>query len=320
MKKTLLSSVAVAICVSAFAQITVTSADVAPIYTVAIQANDTTPTVTLGSAGTSQAWDYSALNDQRHDTITFTLPQFTPLGSSFPMSNLAAVNGSGNAANVTYLKNSASMLEIWGEAADPFGTGNMAIPFNNSETFLTFPSTYNTAFTDTATALVQMYYGQDPGIGFTVDSFRIHIWVKKTSVNDGWGTITTPSMNTLACIRQNILRVEADTVDIYAFGNWAPDFFDQLDSNRLYDHWANGAGFPVCELTDYQDQGVITSATYLLSTSATGIAEANNAAEVKAYPVPANDALTITFKGNVSLINVYDMNGRIVSSGSVYGN
>jgi hypothetical protein len=319
MKKQLLSGLAIAAFTGLSAQITITSNDIAALYTVVLQANDTLPTVTAGPAGTNQNWDYSALANHRVDSLEYTLPQFTPYGSFFPSANRAIITAPGSNPFYSYFDLNSSIFQVTGAAFDVIGTGVVPINFSNPETQITFPSTYNTSFVDTSMGMFQMYYGQDPGIGFTVDSFRIHIWVKKTSNIDGWGTVTTPSMTNVNCIRQNALRVEYDTIDIYAFGNWAPAFFNQQDSNRVYTHWANGVGFPVCEITDAQDLGTITSGNYLLSSSVIGVNEHQNSNASTAFPVPANDILYIRFTGDVAGLNVYDINGRLVQRTGVNG-
>ncbi|MBI3511582.1 MAG: T9SS type A sorting domain-containing protein [Bacteroidetes bacterium] len=314
MKHALLSVIAFSVASFAGAQITLTQNDVAPLYTQILQANDTMPTVLPGSPGTSQTYDVSATNNHYLDTLLFTLPQFTPYGSSFTSSNLAMYNSQNGTPGYIYLTNNSSVYQVDGTAADPLGTGTIAIPLSNPEELMAWPSTFNTSFIDTAKGMFQMYYGQDPGIGFTVDSFRVHIWVKKTSDIDGWGSCITPAATYNNVLRQNVLRVEYDTIDIYAFGNWAPDFYQQLDSNRIYSYWANGAGFPVAQLTDRQDLGTITSANYILSTAQVGIAEHHNG-NVNVYPNPANDVINFSLSGmHAAGITVYDVNGKLVTS------
>jgi hypothetical protein len=311
MKKTLLSFTAVSIFGALAAQVTITTADVAPIYTQIRQVRDTTPSVTAGGAGANQTWNYSALNNQAVDTITFTLPQFTPYASSYPGANLSAIVRSNGVDSYTYLNNSAAELNIQGQAGDPLGIGIIPITFQNPEVLIPFPSAYGSSWIDTATTVFQMYYGQDPGIGFTVDSFRVHMFVKKTADCDGWGSLTTPS-GTYNVLRQNALRVEYDTIDIYAFGQWASNFFSQQDSNRVYSYWANSIGFPVCELTDAQDLGTITEATWLLSSSMIGIPENNEASSSDLYPNPSSSLVNFVTSEKAASVSIYDVNGNLV--------
>ena len=319
MKNIFLSITACAIASAAPAQITITQNDLAPLYTQMRQAIDTMPTVNEGSAGASQTWNFATLPTHRVDTITFTLPQFTPYGGTFPGANLAADNNIDGTQSFIYLNSASSGIEINGQASDPFGTGVIAFPFSNTETLITFPSTYNTAFTDTASGVLQMYYGQDPGIGFTVDSFRVHSTVMKNSVMDAWGSVTTPA-GTYNALRQNVKRLQYDTIDIYAFGNWFYEYYTQMDSNRVYSYWANSVGFPVAELTDEQETGTITQAWWLQSTALVGIPENNNAASASLYPNPASDNITFVSAGtNAVFITIYDMNGQLVEKQSVTG-
>lgn len=305
---------------AAQAQITVTSADVAPIYTVLKEARDTTPTVLPGGTGSNQTWNFSALANQGLDTLTFTLPQFTPYASTFPSSNLAIIRRSQGVDSYNYANLSSSSLDVVGSAADPFSTGNnIAIQLPNPETITVFPSTMNTSFNDQAGGTFQFYFGVDPGIGFTIDSVRVHTRIQKNAVVDAWGSCTTP-LGTYNVIRQNTMRTQWDTIDIYALGFWQNEFITQEDSARTYTYWTNGLGFPVVELTDDQNLGVITRATWTQSQpSQNGIAETVNAGSVRLYPNPASDVLFIDTDNAAALVELYSADGRLAASETLTG-
>lgn len=322
MKKSLLAVSAVLCAFAAQAQITISQADVAPLFTVALQATDTTPTVLPGIAGTNQTWNFSALNNQGIDSVEFTLPQFTPYGPSFPNSN-TAIHQHG-AAGVTYsfANNLSTGFAVNGIVSDPLGTGAIAIDMFDPELIIAFPTNYNTVVSDTAHGFAQFYYGQDPGIGFTVDSVRLHTSIFKNGVVDAWGSCTTP-LGTYNVLRQNVLRRQMDTIDIYAFGNWAPAFFTQEDSNRVYTYWANGLGFPVAELTDQQDLGMITRATWTQSQTI-GMNEYAHESSAKLYPNPASGTLFIeTADKNAAWTEIFGTDGRLLlrteMTGSITG-
>ncbi|HEU4719406.1 MAG TPA: T9SS type A sorting domain-containing protein [Bacteroidia bacterium] len=302
------------------AQITVTTNDVGPIYNQFYNAVDTVPpNISPGTPGPSQTWNYSTLTSEYTDTLTFTLPWFTSYGSSFPSSNTSVATRSMGTDSWTYLTNTSSSLQINGEAADPLGTGTMAIPFSDPEKMLDFSSTYGSAYTDTAKAYTQFYYGQDPGIGQTVDSVRVHIWVKKTSDIDAWGSLTDPT-STYDVLRQNVLRVEYDTIDAYIqlFGGWIPDAIDQMDSNRVYTFWANAVGYPVVQLTDHQDLDSITKTEYLLGSAMVGMGEQMRNEHMYAFPNPANDNITFNTQGaGAATIVIYNSTGQLVQSMNV---
>lgn len=312
MKKQLLVLSLAAFAVSANAQVTITSADQAPMLSVFNQARDTTQTQVAGGSGPSQTYNYAALLNQQEDSLTFTNPNWTAYGSNYPNSNLCIMINQGDA--YIFASQSATILEIDGQAADPLGSGIIPLTFSNPETQMVFPAAYGSSFGDTAGGTNQFYLGYDPGVGFTVDSVRIHTLITKDVDFDGWGSLTSP-LGTFNVLRQNTFRKQIDTIDIYAFGNWAPAFFSQTDSARTYTFWTNGIGFPLVELTDQFDLGTITNATWLPSMpSVTGIPANDNSNNIVAYPNPVADVLTIQTTVEEGSIEVIDMTGRVVKT------
>lgn len=294
------------------AQITLTSADMPTPLQVYHQASDTTMTQSPGNAGASQTYSFAGLLNQSEDSLTFTLPQWTPYGSSFPQSNMAAIVNLGDAymyANVT-----TSVFEINGQAFDPAGNGVIPFTFSNPETQIVFPASYGSSFADTASGVNQFYLGYDPGIGFTVDTVRVHSNIYKTSDFDGWGTCQTP-LGTYNVLRQNTFRKQIDTIDIYAFGNWMPNAFSQEDSMRTYAYLANGFGMPIVELQDQDDLGQITSCTWLPALpSLTGIPANEPERMVNAYPNPASEYVTFDTPASEGTIEIVDLSGRVVKT------
>lgn len=311
MKQTLLFAGVLVGC-AATAQITITQSDLAPIYAQVYQAQDTMPVVNEGAAGANQTYNLSALNQHTTDSMIFTLPQFTPYGMNFSNCNFATNMNSGMAFQ--YFNNQPNELAVVGQAVDPFGSGVVSLPFSNSEVLATFPATYNTAFTDVAKGYTQFYFGIDPGIGFVIDSVRIHTTVNKSSLVDGWGSVTTP-FGTYNCIRQNVMRTQVDTLDVFILGQWVPEFFIQSDSARTFTFWANGLGFPLADLTVAQDLGTVTRASWMpvAVQQGVGIAE-QSATPLQFYPNPANDFIYVTAAQNTTVVEITDINGRVVHS------
>ncbi|MEO5645100.1 MAG: T9SS type A sorting domain-containing protein [Bacteroidia bacterium] len=317
MKTSLLCFAALTIGTSLSAQITITEIDIAPHFTQVLQRNDTTPTVTPGMAGTNITYDLSALQDQSTDTILFTQPSFTPNGANFPGSNTAAVYNTTQA--YIYFNESATAFQITGQAADPVGSGIVDIPFSDYEKVLSYPTTYNTSFTDYARGEGYTFLGYDPGIGFQIDSVHIKSSVYKNSIADGWGTAITP-LDTFNVVRVNTTRLQVDTIDVQTMGVWIYDALIQMDSVRTYTYYTNGIGYPLAELTDSQDLGTITRATWLstLPQYNVGMNELAIQPDMNVYPNPSVETVTFVSNGaNVSLITILDMNGRIVKTANV---
>lgn len=313
MKKQLLLVSGLVALTSLSAQITLTSADLPQLYSVPHQATDTTMTQSPGNSGSNQTYVFTGLLNQQEDSVTFTLPQFTPYAASYPGANMAQIVNQGDAFVFLFSDNSG--LEVHGQAADPFGTGVVAIGFTNPERIMAFPAAYGSSFADTASGVTQFYLGIDPGIGFVVDSVKIHSWIHKDSEYDGWGTCQTP-LNTFNVLRQNTYRHQVDTIDIFAFGQWAPNFFSQTDSTRTYTYWANSVGFPIVELTDQDDLGQITNCTWLVAMPAvTGIpVNETPAGTISAYPNPATYVLNFETPSAEGTVEITDMAGRVVKT------
>jgi hypothetical protein len=319
MKNFLLSISALAIVFSASAQITITQSDMAPLFTMARVANDTSPTVGAGNPGTNQTYNLSALANDSIDTLTFSLPQFTPNGNLYPNSNRVIIQGTNGQFGSIYCTQSATSLQMDGVVADP-GIGQpVNLKDSLFETTVTFPSTLNTSFSNNLVTHAKFYYGQDPGLGFTLDSIQIRSHVIKNSMIDGWGNVTTPA-GTYACLRQNVTRQNTDSIWGYnalILGGWAY-LFSQMDSNRVYTYWASAIGYPVAQLTDRQEQGIITSGEYLMTTAIAGVTEHSNASLISVYPNPATENINFVTKANtISEIEIYDITGKIISSSEV---
>ena len=315
MRKNLLALSLVALAGSAFAQTTITAADQPMIMEVFQQATDTTQTQSEGASGTGQTYAFTGLLNQGQDSVTFTAPQWTPDSATFTSSNICIQVNTGDA--YIYANMTGSILEINGQAMDPFGGGMIAVTFADPETQMIFPASLGSSFTDLAGGTSQFYLGYDPGIGFTIDSVRIHTYINKTSNYDGDGTLQSP-LGTFNVLRQNTFRKQIDTIDIYAFGSWAPAFYSQVDSARTYSYWANNIGYPVVELTDQDDLGQITEAKWLVSNPAvTGIPTNHNDHVITAYPNPVADVLTIQTVVENGSIEIIDMTGRVVKTATI---
>lgn len=318
MRKQLFTLSLLSVAAVASAQTTITAADQPVLLSVYQQATDTTGTQSPGGSGTNQTWAYGSLANQRQDSMTFTLPQWTPDGASYPSSNFCIMQNQGEA--YIYATISPTLLEIDGQAADPFGNGVIPLTFTNPETQMIFPAAYGSSFGDTAGGVNQFYLGYDPGIGFTVDSVIIHTTIVKESDFDGWGSVTTP-LGTFNTLRQNTYRKQSDTIDIYAFGMWTYGIFTQEDSARTYSYWVNGYGYPVVELYDQDDMGQISRATWLSAQPmVTGVPVNENNNTVNAFPNPANDVLTIETSAGEGNIEIIDVTGRVVKTAVINSN
>lgn len=322
MKKTLLSAILFCFGVlSASAQITITTADVATASKIIYQETDTLPAVSIGTAlATSQNWDMSLLKTGTKDTLSFLNANWVP-NAAFPTANLAMKQGSQD--NYAYMLNSATGLFIVGNAviAD-FGSGPKPLKQINSpyEQLMAFPATYSTSFINNfITTTPSFYININPGV--QIDSARGKSVVAKTVIVDAWGSLTTP-LGTYNVIRSKETKVNHDTIDVYVplFGGWQLGAQKAADSVVTYTWWANGIGFPIVSAT-MDSTGAVKSVQWLQSLPVTGINELASSVNVNVFPNPAENELNITIDGSkTESVQIVDITGRLINTYAVENN
>lgn len=325
MKKSLLPVTIFCIGVlSASAQITITTADVATASKIIYQETDTLPTVSVGTPGASQTWNMALLNLGKKDTLSFLNASWHP-NSAFPTSNLALKQGYQDF--YSYLINASTGLTVVGNAGtNDFGNGPVAITqINNpSEILMNFPATYNTTYTNNFTTTTPAFYlGITVPPGITLDSARAKSVVSKTVLVDAWGSITTP-LGTYNVIRSKETKIKHDTTDIYAMGAWnpLPGYTPQIaaDSTVSFTWWANGIGFPIASAT-MDSTGAVKSVQWLKVLPVTGINEITSSVKVNVFPNPADNELNMMIDGaKTESVQVFDITGRLMNTYAVENN
>lgn len=315
MKKQLLLFSSLLIVSAASAQITINMADIVVPPKTVLQANDTLPTVSVGSAGPSQTWNMSALNTHTIDSLSFMPTAWAPDAAVFPMSNMTLKQG--NSGFFSYLSNTSAALDIIGNTGDlDPGTGtteHLIQHVNPGERLISFPSTYNTNFVNDYGSIATFHYGVDPGIGFVVDSVMQRSKVHKVSVADAWGTITTP-LGTFSALRLSQRKYTVDSTFGLISGFGWMFFQETIDSTKSYSWWTNGVGFPLVATDVDWTTNAPTRAQWLQATPTTGINEFT-AAEINVFPNPATDHVSMQLDPTkVSTVLVYDLSGRLVEA------
>jgi hypothetical protein len=300
------------------AQITITMADLASGGSMIYQSNDTTPTISVGSTGASQTWNMVALSTDFVDTLNFSNPTWVPDDTTFPASNLVLSFGTNQ--QYGYLTKNSSGLSLLGNIADNVdigtGTPTRIVQTNTpAEMLITFPSTYNTSFNSNLTTQAQFYYGQDPGVGVTVDSIRYKSDISKTVLCDAWGNLSTP-LGTFAVLRYNELKYQTDSAFGYVNGFGWIFFQEQRDTIVKYTWWSNNIGFPLVEAEMTGLTASVETVKWLQALPAVGIDENSALSARLAYPNPASSLISIN-TGGAALLEVFDMSGRLVGSETV---
>jgi len=307
------------------AQITITQSDYAGVGTTLNLVTDGSPDSTINPgdpADTAQIWDFSKLKTNSPVQLNFIDPAATSYASKFPLANLCgslAIND-----NFYYNKSESSVL-LWGMSADITGNGNVyAVAYNNPETIMPFPSTYNTSFTDTSYFNRTFYYGQVVnynGTDYNVDSVRYKERNYITSTIDAWGTVITPDGN-FPALRQNIQKQTIDTVEIMVkisiFTFWYPISISTVNSHS-YAFLAKNVGNALVTVKNYPSDTAEVDWTRATPEAVTEIRPDNN---ILIYPSLASDMLHInTTVDSPVNIAIYDITGReIMKTGYINDN
>ncbi len=307
--------------------ISITTTDVAPTGKIIYQANDTLPSIMVGSpSALTQTWNFSALDSNSIDTLSFLSYSSAP-NNSFASSNLVVQNGS--QPFYSYLKNTPTALASYGNAGViDFGNGPVNFKQINtpSEALMIFPATYNTSYVNNYNVKVPATYVNFNVSGTQIDSIRQHSRVNKTVVVDAWGTLTTP-LGTYNVIRSQQTKITHDSTDAYIviviggfpFGSWTDNVQTTADSTTEYTWWANSVGFPLVTAT-MDSTGNVSRVQWLKTLPVTaGINEqtefANN---VIVFPNPAQDEINFLLESSkVASIQVFDIAGRMINSCAV---
>lgn len=325
--------------IAAIAQITITSSHINTAGNQLIEASDESPDASLsvGSPGSGQSWNFAALQEDGLDTVFFVNPTGLPGSTDFPGANLAITYATDEDSSWIFLQNSATELRTLGFTEVFFESGvidTFSVPF--AFRVLSFPSSLGTTFSETTEGFnLTEEFGFDPdgpGPHPFVDSIRFSSAITMESEIDGEGTITLPT-GTFDALRQYSLQITSDSIFMLANGNWSlisatleaflgEDAVSQ-DTSFSYRWWTDipTIGFPLIETEVDSDDNLIESIRWI-KTSPVGIAQ-NSTAALQLYPNPASGLINIQLEGNDNsrhLLYVYDATGRQVKEMSINSN
>lgn len=322
------------------AQITIEQSDFPVPGDIILQGRDTlvSSSISLGTGGDNQTWDFSALQVYELDTLSFEDPSNVLYGDSFPNAFLAITQFGGYG----FAADNSGEIEIVGFSGSFSGGGvgldtNIAARFQDPQTIISIPANYGATFTDTSVMDIKL--SNDPPvfqlpttIPVDIDSIRLKRTVITNSEIDGWGTVTGHT-GTFNCLRQVNHEYSEDSIFVYlptgfppfiAQGWSAPSFPGTFDNPRItdqvrYNFITKELGYYyVSILTDDQDN--ILSATFetVQDSCCVGVGEYSVADHMKVYPNPAVDELTV-FTGLPETTNfeLFDITGKMIMSRTV---
>jgi len=148
-------------------------------------------------------------------------------------------------------------------------------------------------------------------------------WVQarqRTSLVDGFGTLTTPlgSFDVIR-IKHDITEQDEITLEVPIFGEQTIPL--DLPIVHEYEWWANGQGEPVLKIVSNEIAGneVITSIEYrdLYLGLDAGIQEETMSFEL--YPNPSTDVLNIISAEAMDQLNIMDLSGKRVRTEKMLG-
>ncbi|MBW6482039.1 MAG: T9SS type A sorting domain-containing protein [Vicingaceae bacterium] len=320
MKKKLLSlaSLLSVGAIALHAQITLNSTHIVNVGMSVEQAVDTIPgAITIGSSGANQTWNYTSMNQDYIDTLTFSNPASFPGAASFPTANMGLTVS--NQPDVwQFLNKSSAGLFVVGQTIIQQA---QQIEMDFAATIITFPSTMGTTFSGSWSGqIAQVFIGQGG-----IDSARITRGATTSSIIDAWGNLTTP-LGTFASLRQNVNETTVDTTWILQSGTWSiidpftaaligvePIAFDTTNTARW---WTDNAAskFPLLEI-DYDNSGTVNRVSWQKSSPTVGISELKATSDFNVYPNPAKDVVTFaTNIANNSEISIMDITGKTIKT------
>ncbi len=194
----------------------------------------------LGDSGENVVWDYTALVENKIDTIIYEQPDIVTFGdatySMFSSITQQTTAGQKTSTDVSFLGYNFLI---------PVVNLRTPIVFTDKEKILKFPSTYLTEFTDESSATVEQ------NIDTTIINFPISILItinydgKVSSKFDSWGTVKTPT-GEYKCIREH--RTEIQNINIATTPQLFP-IAPIVDTVVYYNYYSTSSGYPVVKVT-----------------------------------------------------------------------
>ena len=285
------------------AQITLTSDDAPQIGNIFYNVNDTSvsDTVTPGPEGENVVWDFSILDSAFMDTLSYVNAADIPQSEDYTEATIARITS----ADTTFFNVSTDEMILLGML-----TGGYEIIYDDPLTTMRYPFTYNSCYTDTGHFSLTIAYDT------TVNGVHID------SVNIDRRTISTDS-----CLAYGQLILPNETFDNVLMNKNNSVIHDSISIHTDMPGWMNvrdttykRIAFAVYKkaygnslLTLYlNDDGTINTAVYKYgeATYASNV----NLIDIKLYPNPAHNNITVTVPEANSDVSIINANGQVVFS------
>jgi len=310
----------------ASAQITLTNADFADGNDTVRMSSATDPAIDFLSTGANFTWDFSGLVAESQtlknfngiggasSLMQFMFGGFAPIeyqatnyvasddlpldqfGGVLPV-NISEVNG--------VSKNSADSITSIGFSVVVDGN---EVPFRSDtiETRYKFPANFGDVYSSRGYTNLDMNPIYDA------------IWIQYRQRNsniDGWGQVTTP-FGTFDALRMRHVITEQDSVYIGQFGQWVEL---PIPVRTTYEWWAAGELEPVMRIVvaDVNGTETVSSIEYRDSYDPALASTEELVSEVKMYPNPATDEITLDGFLTGSSYAIVSAEGKLMKSGTI---
>lgn len=263
--------------VAAYAQPTLTGADLNPVLGEEItisQGSYTNP----GPSGSNQTWDFSSVLTSGSGTFLVG-----PSDAAHPGTNVSYDYGGGNKF---WLQNDASKQEFKYQQS-----AGVLITFSDNQKILQFPLSSTTSVTDPFAATFTS------GVAFSRQG-------NSTLTYEGFGTVTTPTGTYTNCLKMKLVQIYTDT---YVGGT--------ISYNVVVYYWYKaGYHYPIVTLGSYTTNGGAPTEYSQFYAGSTLNLNENPEIETVLYPNPATHEIhfEVANEGAVEAIKVYDVKGHLI--------
>ncbi len=286
------------------------------------------PTIDFSSTGPNYNWDFSSLTYQDQELReysnmssasglvnivfgAFASPEYQATNytasTAIPLDQISGVLPVNLSDVNQYSRNASDGITSVGFSLSVEGN---EVPFKSDviETRYALPLDYNDTYTSSGYSNLDM------------NPFYDAIWRQnrtRTSVVDGWGSITTP-YGTFDALRIDHFIEETDSIYISGFGQ---GFWVELPipDSHLYEWWTNNEKEPILRITTTDILGLetVTGIEYKDNYQGPGAGLKELDLSLKVYPNPASDQLNIEGLQSEMNYKIVGLDGRVHVTGSV---
>ena len=318
---------------NSLAQITVTDAHLVNIGDVIYQSYDDIPSssITIGSTGINQSWDFSALQNSSTDTLFFVDPVITTNASLYSNVNLSMLQQ----GSVSYFNKTSSGMYLHGI--------NDTV-FNSPALYLPLPLTYGFTTSDGPIVVIEetitgnflssaispaTVYGLSGGTFNRADTALIQVTNTSDFTVDASGILTMP-LGAYDALRLKTIQSTSSVLNVYCsdtltgIGAWVPNIpfssipllagFSNDEQEIKYQWITNDASveFLLVEIVTDALDNIIDGVSFQTIPSLSSVTELmSNTFDV--YPIPTTDNLIVEAQNiKLTILELIDVTGKRV--------